>query len=152
MTWHDVNIPVDTLDQAYTKFVNLLKIMRGQTQNQRIFQRSILPLGGILSFLFGTAYQKDLEEIRKNVKIIYENQKVLDNVTAMTDISRAMIRENRLMIKNMVDSVQFLSKTSVNIHKEIEPLFITRRFLLIHAEVLMHTHRLRIASLKLVMT
>ena len=46
MTWHDVNNTVDTLDQTYPKLVSLIKVMRGQTQNQRIFKRSILPLGG----------------------------------------------------------------------------------------------------------
>ena len=29
MTWHDVNNTADTLDQIYTKFVNLVKIMKG---------------------------------------------------------------------------------------------------------------------------
>ena len=45
MTWHDVDNTVDTLDQTHTKLVNLIKIMRGQTQNLRISKRSILPLG-----------------------------------------------------------------------------------------------------------
>ena len=129
--------------------VNLIKIVRGQTQNQRISKRSILPLWGILCFHFGTADQKHLNEIKKNVEIIYKNQikqgKVLDDIISITNISRAMIIENRLMINNMIDSIQFLNETLVNIHKEVEPLFITRRFLLTHAEVLIHTHRLSIA-------
>ena len=58
MTWHDVNNKVGTLDQAYTHFVNQIKIMRGQAQNQRISKRSILTLEGILNFPFGTADQK----------------------------------------------------------------------------------------------
>ena len=90
MTGHHVNNIVDTLDQAYTMFVNLIKIISGQTQNQRIFIRSILPLEGILGFLFGTADQKDLDEIKKNIKIIYENQikqgKVLDDSISITNI------------------------------------------------------------------
>ena len=45
----------------------------------------------------------------------------------------------------MIDFIQFLTGTLMNIHKEIEPLFITRRFLLNHTEVLLHTHRLRVA-------
>ena len=68
-------------------------------------------MGGILSFLFGTADQGVLDEIKKNVKIIHENEfkqgKVLDDIISITNIFRAMITENRLMINNMIDSIQF---------------------------------------------
>ena len=59
MTWHDVNNTADSLDQTYTKFVNLVKIMKGQTLSHKISKRSILLLGGILSFLFGTADERE---------------------------------------------------------------------------------------------
>ena len=52
MTWHDVNNTPDALDQIYTMFVNMIKILRGQTQNNEISIQTILLLGGILSFLF----------------------------------------------------------------------------------------------------
>ena len=74
MTWHDVNNTADSLDQTYTQFVNLVKIMKGQTLNHKISKRSILPLGGILSFLFGTADERDLDKGKRNVKILYGNQ------------------------------------------------------------------------------
>ena len=71
--------------------------------------------------------------------------KVLDDIISITNISRVMITENRLMINNMTDCIQFPNETLLNFHKEIETLFITRRFLLTHAEGLIHTHRLRVA-------
>ena len=74
MTWHDVNNIADNLNQIYTKFVNLVKIMKGQTLSHKISKRSVLPLGGILSFLFGTADKRDIDEIKRNVKILYDNQ------------------------------------------------------------------------------
>ena len=84
----------DTLDQIYTKFVNLIKIMKGQTLNHKIAKRPILPLEGILIFLFGTADKRDLDEIKINVKIIYGNQikqgEVLDDTISITNISRAL--------------------------------------------------------------
>ena len=125
--------------------------MRGQTQNQRISKRSILPMGGILNYLLETADQKDLDKIKKMVNTIYENQikqgKVLDDIISISNISRARITENRLMINNMIDSIQFLSETLVNIHKKVEPLFITRRFLLTHVEVLIHTYRFAVSEI-----
>ena len=45
----------------------------------------------------------------------------------------------------MIDSILFLNDTLANIQKNIQPLFVTKRFLLIHAEVLIHSHRLRVA-------
>ena len=45
----------------------------------------------------------------------------------------------------MINSIQFLNNTLANIQKDIQPLFVTRRFLLTHAEVLIHSHRLRVA-------
>ena len=121
MTWHEVNNTADTLDQIYTKFVNLIKIMKGQTLNHKISKRSILPLGGILSFLFGSADKRDLAEIKRNVKILYDNQikqgEVLDDIISITNISRALITENRHIINSMIDSIPFL-----NIQKDIQPL------------------------------
>ena len=142
MTWHDVNNTADMLDKIYTKFFNLGKIKKGQTLDHKISKRSILPLGGILSFLFLTADKRDLDEIKRNVTILYDNQikqdEVLDDIISITNISRAFITENRHMINSMLDSIQFLNDTLANIQKDIQPLFVTRRFLLTHAEVLIH--------------
>ena len=48
------------------------------------------------------------------------------------------------MINSMIDSIKFLNDTLANIQRDTPPLFVTRRFLLIHAEVLTHSHRLRV--------
>ena len=150
MTWHDVNNTADSLDQIYTNFVNLVKIMKSQTLNHKISKRSILPLQGILSFLFGTVDKRDLDEVKRNVKILYDNQikqgEVLDDTISITNISRALITENRHMINSIIDSILILNDTLANIQKDIQPLFVTRRFLLTHAEVLVHSHRLRVAG------
>ena len=136
MTWHDVNNTANSLEQIYTL-------------NHKIFKRSILPLGGILSFLFGTADKRDLDEVKRNVKILFDNQikhgEVLDDIISITNISQALITENRHMMNSMIDSFLFLNDTLANIQKGIQPLFVTRQFLLAHAEVLIHSHRLRVA-------
>ena len=149
MTWNDVNNTADSLDQIYTKFVNLIKIMKGLILSHKISKRSILPLGGILSFLFGTADKRDLDEIKRNVKTLYDNQikqgEVLNDIISITNISRALFTENRHMINSMIVSILFLNDTLANIQKDIQPLHVTKIFLLIHAEVLIHSHRLRVA-------
>ena len=37
-------------------------------------KRSLLPFGGLLSFLFGTANQDDINSIKQNVRTLYANQ------------------------------------------------------------------------------
>ena len=44
----------------------------------------------------------------------------------------------------MIDSIIFLNE--IDIHEEIQPLFTTRRFSLVHNEILIRTQRLRVAT------
>ena len=67
---------------------------------------------------------------------------VLD-VLSITNVSRGLIIENMFKINNLIDSVLTLNETVTNIEKELEPLFVTRRFLLMHAEVLIHQSQVR---------
>ena len=103
----------------------------------------------LLHFLFGTAGPHDVNAITKDVQTLYENQmregEVLDDDLCITNVSRSLITENRLKINNLIDSVLTLNETLANIEKELEPLFVTRTFLVIHDEVLIHSHRLRTA-------
>ena len=69
--------------------------------------------------------------------------KILKEVITITNISRGLIHGNRLTINNLIDSVEFLNETLLNIHEDIEPLFVTRRFLLVYGEVQIHCHRLK---------
>ena len=49
-------------------------------------------------------------------------------------------------MNNIIDSISFLNKTLVDIYEEVQSLFIARRFLLLQAEVLIHTERLRVLT------
>ena len=58
--------------------------------------------------------------------------------------SGGLIHENRLAINNLIDYFNFLNETSVNTHEDIESLFVTRSFLLVHGEVQIHNQRLKV--------
>ena len=47
-------------------------------------------------------------------------------------MSRGLITENNFKINSLVDSVLTLNETVTNIEKDLEPLFVARRFLLVH--------------------
>ena len=146
LTRQDVNKSVITLDNTYDKFLKICSHI--QSHNKR-YKRSLLPLGGLFSFLFGTADQKDLDSIKTQVKTIYENQvnqaQVLNDIVTITNVSRSLINENRLLINGMIQTVITLNSTLKEIQHDLFLLLTTRKFLLAHAETLVHSHRLNIA-------
>ena len=145
MTREDLDRAIDRLTDTHSRFYNLIVTTRNHPSN--IVKRLLLPLGNILGFLFGTASSVDIKGLKKDIQTLYANQvkhgEILNEVITITNISRGLIHENRLTINNLIDSVEFLNETLVNIHEDIEPLFVTRRFLLVHGEVQIHSHRLR---------
>ena len=70
---------------------------------------------------------------------------VPNDIILITNISMALITENRCMINSMIGSIQFLNDPSVNIQKDMAPLFCDQKILLTHAKVLIHTKRLIVA-------
>ena len=146
LTRQDVNKSVMTLDDTYDKFLQICNHI--QSHNKR-YKRSLLPLGGLFSFLFGTADQKDLDSIKTQVKTIYDNQvnqaQVLNDIVTITNVSRSLINENRLLINGMIQTVITLNSTLKEIQHDLFLLLTTRKFLLAHAETLVHSHRLNIA-------
>ena len=143
LTRQDVNKSIMTLDNTQDKFKQICNHIENHSKR---YKRSLLPLGGLFSFLFGTADQKDLDSIKAQVKTIYDNQvnqaQVLDDIVTITNVSRSLINENRLLIDGMVETVITLNTTLKEIEKDLFLLLTTRKFLIAHAETLIHTHRL----------
>ena len=98
-------------DPRYTDLFNMTEISTTRLQasnlidhalnnNHKTFKRSLLPLGGLFSFLFGTADQSDVDSLKADVKQLYDNQvdqtQILDEIVTITNISRGLINENRL--------------------------------------------------------
>ena len=74
MTMHDVTLALDKIINMQTEASNLI----GNIQYRN--KRSLLPLGGLFGFLFGTADQADLDAIKVDVKQLYLNQMDQTNV------------------------------------------------------------------------
>ena len=57
--------------------------------------RVTLPLCGLFNFLFGTADQKDIDLLKKQVKELYENQvdqeEILNDIISVANKSRGLI-------------------------------------------------------------
>ena len=110
-------------------------------------KRSILPLGGLFTFIFGTADQKDIDMIKQQLKDLYSNQlaerKALQDVISVTNISIGLINENRLKINQIVSTISGINATISNIQEELISLFTARKFLIIETEASLHHARIR---------
>ena len=108
---------------------------------------SLLPSGGLFNFLFGTANVDDVRSMKEDVQKLYGNQinqsKVLNNVISIANISRGLINANIMKINQFISTISFLNDTMDSIMNQLKSLFTTRRFLLLHTELLIHHSRIR---------
>ena len=110
-------------------------------------KRSLLPLGGLLSFLFGTANQDDIDSIKQDVRTLYANQvdqsEALNELVTITNVSRGLINDDRNIINALVGTIMNLNDTIGSISDQLMPLFTARRFQLLHTEFLIHHNRIK---------
>ena len=94
-------------------------------------------------YFFGTADQEDLDEIKRDVKTIYNNQmkqaEVLSDIISITNVSRTLINEKREKINGMIHNIESLQDRLKDVKKDLKVSFTTRRFLLINAAILIHS-------------
>ena len=122
----DLNCTTLELRDMYSDSSNLI----GHIHNRN--KRSLLPLGGLLSFLFGTANQDDIDSIKQDVRTLYANQadqsEVLNELVTITNVSRGLINDNRDIINNLVGTTLNLNDTIGSISDQLMPLFTARSF------------------------
>ena len=132
MTMVDMTLALDEITNMQFEASNLI----GHIQNKN--KRSLLPLGGLFGFLFGTADQADLNAIKADIKQLYQTQmdqtNVLNDIIALTNVSRGLINENIKKINNIIDTIISLNKTIHYIRGQLQPLYTARRFLFMHTE------------------
>ena len=75
---HLFNMTLDYINMAITKIsttrIEASNLIDHALNNNRRFKRTLLPLGGLFSFLFGTADQSDVNSLKADVKQLYENK------------------------------------------------------------------------------
>ena len=110
-------------------------------------KRSLLPFSRLFHFLFGTANDENARLMKKDIKKLYNNQiiqsKVLNDVISTANISKGLINENIIKINQIISTITFINDTMHSIMNQLRPLFLTRRFLLLHRESLIHHSRIR---------
>ena len=141
MTFDDLNLALNEILLIQTEASNLI----GHIHNRN--KRSLLPLGGLLNFLFGTGDQADIDAIKADIKQLYQNQmdqtNVLNDIITITNVSRGLINENINKINKIIDTITGLNQTIGYLTEQIKPLYIARRFMLMHNEFMIHHSRIR---------
>ena len=144
LTQHDISLAISDITEANQRFLNITDKIHNDNNRHK---RSLLPLGGLFSFLFGTADQNDLNDIKKDVQTIYDNQvnqaEVLNDIVSISNVSRTLIKENREKINDMIENIGELYQSLDIIKGDMKALFKTRRFFLIYSEARIHLERLR---------
>ena len=101
-----------TLDDSSDNFLQIVSHIQS---NSKRYKRSLLPLENLFSFLFGTAIQGDLDSIKAKVKEVYEKQvnqaQVLTDIVSITNVSRSLINENRLLTNGIIQTVITVNST-----------------------------------------
>ena len=72
MTLDDINMAITEISTTRPEASNLIDV--ALNNNNRRFNRSVLPLAGLYSFLIGTADQSDVDSLKADVKQLYDNQ------------------------------------------------------------------------------
>ena len=147
MTLIDLSSALDQIHITRTQVSDLIGHMNNEKSNRH--KRSLLPLGGLFNFLFGTTDQKDIDLLKQQVKELYENQVDQEenlNDISVANISRGLINQNIMKINDAIGTISSLNDTIGNKEQQLVPLFTARRFLFLHLEFLFHHSRYKNSS------
>ena len=145
MTTDDTDLVLHEINLTQIETFNLIDHIH-KPKDIRI-KRSLLPFGGLFHFLFGTANDDVVRSMKQDVQKLYDNQisqsKVLNDVISIANTSRGLINTNIMIINQIISTITFINDTMDSIMNQLRPLFLARRFLLLHMEPLMHYSRIR---------
>ena len=111
MTLKDLSSALDQIYIPRTQVSDLLEHMNHDKNNTQ--KRSLLPLGCLFNFIFGTTDQKDIDLLKQQVKELYENQEnqeeILNDIISVTNISRGLINQNVMKINDIIGTISSLN-------------------------------------------
>ena len=122
MTLNDVGLAIAEITNTNSEVANLND--HTTIKNNKRIKRSLLSFGNLFSFLFGTGYQDDLNEIKADVKRLYENQmdqtNILNEIVTISNIFRGLINENGAKLNMIIDTLFRIKETIISIEAHIK--------------------------------
>ncbi|MCG8046532.1 MAG: envelope fusion protein [Candidatus Thiodiazotropha endolucinida] len=98
-----LDVVLDGIFQSYTDYRSLGKRT----------ERSLLPIGGkIMSFLFGTVSESEIEDVRRAINELSKNQldilHILEEQMSILNVTKVQVNENRMALLDLVKCVNLL--------------------------------------------
>lgn len=117
------------VDSLYKSLDGILQNFNGYRSLGSRSRRSVIPvIGRIMSFLFGTISESDLDDVRRGINDLSKNQQeiihVLEEQITLLNVSRVQITENRNAIIDLVKCVNLfdmrIRKLATEIQKQLQ--------------------------------
>ena len=128
-TFKSLRVEVDLLSDTYkSDYDNFDEYQTLSVKNQRD-QRSLIPIiGQLMSTLYGTVSEKDLENINRNIKSLASNQNQiihdLDMSLSVLNLTRMQVTENRRSIMDLIVVIQKLDRGIMRLQETFYKKFI----------------------------
>ena len=118
----EADLLTDTYQSIYRTFENYKILHNGKDK------RSLLPfVGQLMSSLFGTVSENDLENINRNIDILADNQEKivhdLEMSLSILNMTRVQVSENRRSIMDLIICVQKLDDKILELQHSVEEHF-----------------------------
>ena len=128
-TFESLHIEADLLRDTYISVFNSFTEYQALSVDKNRSQGSILPIiGQLMSSLFGTLSENDLENINRNVRTLATNQKQiihdLDVSLSVLNLTRSQVVENRRSIMELIIVIQKLDSKILKMQQVFSQRFV----------------------------
>ena len=124
-TFKSLQIEVDLLTDTYQSIYKTFEDYKTLHKDSKRVKHSILPfVGQLMSTLFGTISESDLENINENINILAKNQEQivhdLDMSLSVLNMTRIQVSENRRSIMDLIICIQKLDEKILKLQENLE--------------------------------
>ena len=128
-TFKSLHIEVDLLTDTYNSVYDNFAEYQSLSVNGHRSQRSLIPIiGQLMSTLFGTVSENDIENINRNIKALAGNKKQiihdLDVSLSVLNLTRMQVSENRRSIMDLIIVVQKLDRKIFDLQQVFSAKFV----------------------------
>ena len=127
-TFRSLHVEVDILTDTYNSIYDSFDDFQSLSVDNQRNKRSLIPIvGQLMSTLFGTVSENDLDNINRNIKALASNQKQiihdLDVSLSVLNLTRMQVAENRRSIMDLIVVIQKLDVKVLELGQLLEQKF-----------------------------
>lgn len=127
-TFISLHVEIDMLTDTYNSIYDSFDEFQSLSVDNQRNKRSLIPIvGQLMSTLFGTVSENDLDNINRNIKALASNQQQiihdLDVSLSVLNLTRMQVAENRRSIMDLIIVIQKLDVKVVELGQLLEQKF-----------------------------